>query len=77
VILGWNALMNKALLAVYAFTGNMQAKQLADHNLNFIREYLVNTSASAYYRIWRNGQRKISAYADDLALCGRIMVGLV
>jgi uncharacterized protein YyaL (SSP411 family) len=67
VILGWNALMNKALLAVYAFTGNMQAKQLADHNLNFIREYLVNTSASAYYRIWRNGQRKISAYADDLA----------
>jgi uncharacterized protein YyaL (SSP411 family) len=67
VILGWNALMNKALLTVYAFSGNMQAKQLADNNLKFIREYLVNTSASAYYRIWRNGQRKITAYADDLA----------
>lgn len=74
VLLGWNALMNKALQEVYVFTGIARARELAVENTRFLQHAF--TAEQGYWHTWKNGLGRIQAYADDLAYWAEALIGM-
>ena len=74
VLLGWNALMNKALQEVYVYTGLTRARDLASDNMRFLLH--VFKREDGYWHTWKNGVGRIDAYADDLAYWADALMGL-
>ena len=74
VLLGWNALMNKALQEVYVYTGLARAHYLATENMRFLQHTFVHNEG--YWHTWKNGVGRIAAYADDLAYWAEALVGM-
>jgi uncharacterized protein YyaL (SSP411 family) len=74
VMLGWNALMNKALQEVYVYTGILRARELAEENMRFLQHAF--TAEQGYWHTWKNGVGRIQAYADDLAYWAEALIGM-
>lgn len=74
VLLGWNALMNKALQEVYVYTGLTRARDLASDNMRFLLRVFMREDG--YWHTWKNGVGRIDAYADDLAYWADALLGL-
>lgn len=74
VLLGWNALMNKALQEVFVFTGIKRALELASNNMRFLLSVFVHKEG--YWHTWKNGVGRIEAYADDLAYWADALLGM-
>jgi uncharacterized protein YyaL (SSP411 family) len=66
ILLGWNALMNKALTIAYTYLQNEEYLVLAKKNMNFLMR-AFESDHHLMYHTYKNGTAKIPAYADDLA----------
>jgi uncharacterized protein len=66
VLLGWNALMNKALSMAYAATGVEQYKNLALKNMQFLLAAFPSTGGGLHHT-WKDGKAKYPAFLDDYA----------
>jgi len=67
VLLGWNALMNIALVKAFAATGIEEYRQLAKDNMQFLLKSFTTGSSSEFYHTWKNGLAKHPAFLDDYA----------
>lgn len=75
ILLGWNALMNKALTCVYLYSGDLRYLHAAEKNMQF----LLNAMASEdhlFFHTYRQGSAKIPAFADDLAYLSQALLQL-
>lgn len=75
IILGWNALMNKALSLASLIFDEDHYLQLALSNMQFIRANMKNES-HLYYHTHKDGVNKIPAYLDDLAYLSDALIQL-
>lgn len=66
ILLSWNSLMAKALMQCYLYTQHQEALHMAEKNMNFLWDNF-RREEGGYYHTYKNGARKIHAYADDLA----------
>ncbi|HEU0064203.1 MAG TPA: thioredoxin domain-containing protein, partial [Flavisolibacter sp.] len=64
ILLGWNALMNKAYSKAFAATGNQHYKQSAIKNMDFLLSHF-ESGENEYYHTWKNGKGKQPAFLDD------------
>jgi hypothetical protein len=67
VITAWNGLMISALAKGYQVLGDEPILHAAQNAARFIRNHLYDTETGQLYRIWREGERKIDAMANDHA----------
>src|SRR5687767_10052024 len=67
VLLGWNALMNIALVKAFAATGIEEYRQLAKFNMQFLLKSFANGNSSEFFHTWKNGLAKHPAFLDDYA----------
>jgi hypothetical protein len=68
IIVGWNALMLKAIAKAAIVLQNNHYTQLAIENYNFIEgNFRVNENNGEMYHTWKNGQAKYPAFLDDYA----------
>ncbi len=67
VILGWNALMNKACCKAFAATGIEKYKQLAIDNMLFLLSNFAANENKELHHTWKNGEAKFPAFLDDYA----------
>jgi uncharacterized protein YyaL (SSP411 family) len=75
MLLGWNALMNKALVRAYLSTEQIEYLHLAEQNMAFLLKN-YHSSAHLYFHTYRLGEAKIPAYADDLAFLADALICL-
>ncbi|MBK7763432.1 MAG: thioredoxin domain-containing protein [Bacteroidetes bacterium] len=75
ILLGWNALMNKALVNAYLYTGEVNYLDLAEKNMHFILENM-RSDATLFYHVCKNGECKIAAYLDDLVYLAEAFIEL-
>lgn len=73
VLLGWNALMNKALVNVALNTGLTNCLELAVKNMDYLLTHF-HSDQHLFYHTSRNGQVKIAAYLDDLAFLADALI---
>ena len=70
-ILGWNALLCKALVQCYTATNNPKYLQLAINNMDsMLSIFIVNADANIItniYHTYKNEQATITAFLDDIA----------
>ncbi len=70
-ILGWNALMNKALLMCYVATGQKDYLELAINNMNAIfNKYIIwenDDVVKEIFHTYKNEKATINAFLDDIA----------
>ncbi len=66
VLLGWNALINRAFTAAYAATGQEKYRRLAIDNLQFL-ERAFQQSDGSWHHTYKFGKSRISAFLDDYA----------
>lgn len=66
IILGWNALMNKAYSKAYAATGNEHYKELAIKNMRFLLSAFDDKNSTLFH-VWKNDSAKYPAFLDDYA----------
>jgi uncharacterized protein YyaL (SSP411 family) len=66
ILLGWNALMNKAYSKAFAATGNERYKLVAIKNMEFLLSRFV-AGDNEYYHTWKNWKGKQPAFLDDYA----------
>jgi uncharacterized protein YyaL (SSP411 family) len=66
ILLGWNALMNKALTRCYLHTQNRDYLALAESNMDFLIAHFKSMEGY-YFHTYKHGKAKIVAFADDLA----------
>lgn len=66
ILLGWNALMNKALTSAFLHTGEEMYRHMAVRNMTFLLKTFAHTDF-LYLHSSRLGKTQIPAYADDLA----------
>lgn len=67
VITAWNGLMISALVTAYQTIGTATYLKSAMQAAAFIHDELFDHTSQELYRIWREGERKITAIADDYA----------
>ncbi len=65
-LLGWNALMNKALVQAYLSTEENRYLELAEKNMEALLHHF-RSEDHFFFHTFKNGLAKIPAYADDLA----------
>ena len=75
MLLGWNALMNKALVRAYLSTEQIEYLHLAEQNMAFLLKS-YHSSTHLYFHTYRLGEAKIPAYADDLAFLADALICL-
>ncbi len=75
ILLGWNALMNKALVTAYLFTSNEPYLQLAEKNMKFIL-HKFSSKEHLFFHTYKNDIAKIPAYLDDLAYLADALISL-
>lgn len=78
MLLGWNALMNKALTTAYLHLGEPSYRELAEQNMAFLLKTFSHKDC-LFQHAHRLGTTRIPAYAEDLAyladaLCQLAMV---
>lgn len=66
IILGWNALMNKACSQAFMATGNEEYKTLAVKNMQFLLEVFRGGNGLLNHT-WKNDQARYPAFLDDYA----------
>jgi uncharacterized protein YyaL (SSP411 family) len=66
VLLGWNALINRAFTAAYAATGQEKYRRLAVENLQFLERAFLQSDGS-WHHTYKLGKSRISAFLDDYA----------
>lgn len=66
VLLGWNALMNRAFSAAFAATGKEAYRKLAIDNMQFLEQAFAKPDGS-WHHTYKNGESKIPAFLDDYA----------
>ena len=68
IILGWNALMMKAIAMAATVLQDGSYRELALANFNFLIDHFpVNGSGEYLLHTWKNGEAKHPAYLDDYA----------
>jgi uncharacterized protein len=75
IILGWNALMNKACSKAFAATGEEQYRELAKDNMQFLLARFADQQGG-FYHTWKNGQAKYPAFLDDYAFLADALLHL-
>ena len=75
ILLGWNALMNRAFTKAYAATGNEAYKNVAVMNMDFLLTAFKNESGG-YNHTWKNGKSKQPAFLDDYAALIDALMGI-
>ena len=75
ILLGWNALMNKALTNAGLLTEEKGFIDLAQQNMHFMLENF-KSEAHLYYHTYKNGLAKIPAFADDFAYLADALISL-
>lgn len=75
MLLGINALMNKALVSIYLCTGEEQYLSLAERNMQFLLT-AFKSDTHLFYHTLRLGGAKIVAYAEDLVYLAKALVDL-
>jgi uncharacterized protein YyaL (SSP411 family) len=76
VLLGWNALMNRAYTMAYACLGNSHYRELAEKNMRFLEAHLYNSETGEWHHTWKEGKAKVPAFLDDLAYLIQARIGL-
>ncbi|NDA61889.1 MAG: thioredoxin domain-containing protein [Chitinophagia bacterium] len=66
ILLGWNALMNRAFSAAFAATGNEEYRKLAIDNMLFMERVFAKPDGS-WHHTYKSGESKIPAFLDDYA----------
>ncbi|MFL5742007.1 MAG: thioredoxin domain-containing protein [Flavisolibacter sp.] len=66
VLLGWNALMNRAFSKAYAATGNPHYRDLALKNMQFLLKAFSKTDGRMHHS-WKEGKARHPAFLDDYA----------
>jgi uncharacterized protein YyaL (SSP411 family) len=74
IILGWNALMNKACTRAYAITGQENYLELAVANMEFLLRSFRSQDGS-WFHVFKQ-QARHPAFLEDLAYLGEALVGL-
>lgn len=74
VLLGWNALMNRALTLASIYCNRSDWFDLAHRNMNFILKTFTREEKGHYWHTWSAGNTKIMAYADDLAFLADALI---
>ena len=74
IILGWNALMNKACSKAFAATGNESYRQLAIANMEFLLEKFSAVDGS-FFHTYKN-EARFPAFLDDLAYLAEALIHL-
>lgn len=64
LLLGWNALMNRAYGKAYEATGNEHYREVAVKNMNFLFARF-RTSNGTFYHTWKADTPKYAAFLDD------------
>lgn len=75
VLLGWNALMNKALVLASLIFNNEDYLLLAKKNIDFIMQNM-RSGTFLYFHTNKNDKNKIPAYLDDLAYLAQALIQL-
>lgn len=75
IILGWNALMNKACSKAFAATGEKEYRDLAEKNMEFLLSKFADASGGLFHT-WKNGQAKYPAFLDDYAFLADALLHL-
>jgi len=75
IILSSNALMIKALVHYYQWSGNEQALQQAAQAAEFIY-FNFKADHGGYFRIWKEGKARITAFLDDYAFYAEACLAL-
>ena len=76
ILLGWNALMNTALSKAFAATGNLDIKQLAIDNMQFLLSKFPKNNSGEYFHSWKNNIAKQPAFLDDYAFLIQALIQL-
>ncbi|MCG2614148.1 thioredoxin domain-containing protein [Terrimonas sp. NA20] len=77
IILGWNALMNKACSKAFAATGDEQYRELAVANMKFLLEKFTCEDGGYYHTwTWKNEQAKYPAFLDDYSFLADALLHL-
>jgi uncharacterized protein YyaL (SSP411 family) len=66
VLLGWNALLNRAFTAAYAATGNESYRVWAEENMQFLERAFQQPDGS-WHHTYKLGKSRIPAFLDDYA----------
>jgi uncharacterized protein YyaL (SSP411 family) len=74
IILGWNALMNKACTRAYAMTGYENYLELAISNMDFLLSHFRDSDGNWFHVFKR--QARHPAFLEDLAYLGNALIGL-
>ncbi len=75
ILLGWNALMNKALVKAYLHTGKLHFLQEAIDHMNAMFDYLKHAEF-LYTHSYLKHSSNIPAYLDDLAYLSDALIEL-
>jgi uncharacterized protein len=74
IILGWNALMNKACTRAYAITRDKAYLQLAVSNMEFLLRQFRDPDQN-WYHVYKK-EARYPAFLEDLAYLGEALIGL-
>jgi len=66
ILLGWNALANRALSRAFAATGQEAYRELAVRNMKFVLEAFKGPDGR-YHHSWKEGRARHPAFLDDYA----------
>ncbi len=75
IILGWNALMNKACSKAFAATGKEEYRKLAIDNMRFLLSRFAD-QRGGFFHTWKNEQAKYPAFLDDYAFLADALLHL-
>ncbi|MBO9658297.1 MAG: thioredoxin domain-containing protein [Chitinophagaceae bacterium] len=75
IILGWNALMNKACSKAFAATGEEEYRKLAIDNMRFLLSRFADQHGG-FFHTWKNDQAKYPAFLDDYAFLADALLHL-
>ena len=67
ILLGWNALMNKALSKAYAALGNESYLDLAVRNMEFLIRTFRDKGTGQWFHTYKKGEARFPAFLDDYA----------
>ncbi|MFN7120107.1 MAG: thioredoxin domain-containing protein, partial [Saprospiraceae bacterium] len=67
ILLDWNALMCTAHAKAYKALGNVDYKNTAERNLQFLLEKLQQPDGVSYYHTYKEGKAQYDAFLDDYA----------
>jgi uncharacterized protein YyaL (SSP411 family) len=76
ILLGWNALMNSAFSAAYAALGDDHYKEVAEKNMDFLFNTMVDHISGKAHHTYKNGVARFDAFLDDYAFLVRALTAL-